>query len=130
MRSNIPPAAAAAVWIPGLPRQRHEAAWQLDRASRFEDIGGDRIDPMSDTRSASSPRRTNWTNVSTVISAAILIAAEVFGAAYAGGWAVSNLLDLGEYGAPTMQSIFFVLGVLVMLAFIRNARRVEPFTTD
>ena len=36
-------------------------------------------------------RRINWINVSTVLSAAILIAAEVFGAAFAGGWALYNL---------------------------------------
>ena len=45
-------------------------------------------------------RRINWQNVLTVVSAAILIGAEVFGAAFAGGWAVasslaSNGLDLG-----------------------------------
>ena len=34
----------------------------------------------------------------TVLSAAILIGAEVFGAAYAGGWAFANLFGLGDYG--------------------------------
>jgi uncharacterized membrane protein len=77
-----------------------------------------------------SGRRINWVNVSTVISAAILISAEVFGAAYAGGWAFANMLNLGDYGVPVLQGIFFVLGVMVMLAFIRNAQRIEPFTSD
>ena len=36
---------------------------------------------------AKSGRRIHWQNVTTVLSAAILIAAEVFGAAFAGGWA-------------------------------------------
>jgi hypothetical protein len=98
----------------------HAVSWRLAPS---------RIVPMTDAR-PTGRRRINWTNVSTVISAAILIAAEVFGAAFAGGWAVSNLLDLGEYGAPAMQAIFFVFGVLVMFVFIRNARRVEPFTLD
>ena len=35
--------------------------------------------------------RILWQNVLTVVSAAILIGAEVFGAAFAGGWAVANL---------------------------------------
>ncbi len=48
-------------------------------------------------------RRINWINVSTVLSAAILIAAEVFGAAFAGGWAFGNLFNLGEYGTYILQ---------------------------
>ena len=82
----------------------------------------------------SGERRIAWLNVLTVISAAILIGAEVFGAAFAGGWAVTqwwnaNLFDLGPYGVHIMQGIFFLCGIAVMIAFIRNARRVEPFTT-
>ena len=73
--------------------------------------------------------RVNWINVSTVLSAAILIAAEVFGAAFAGGWAFGNLFGLGEYGTYILQVLFFVLGIAVMVAFIRGAMRIEPFTT-
>ena len=73
-------------------------------------------------------RRINWVNVSTVTSAAILIAAEVFGAAYAGGWAVAGLLGLGEYGVYAMQITFFLLGIFVMFTFVRAASRIEPFT--
>jgi hypothetical protein len=73
--------------------------------------------------------RIAWQNLLTVISAAILIGAEVFGAAFAGGWAVANLLDLGPYGVHIMQGLFFLCGIAVMVAFIRNARRVEPFTS-
>ena len=74
-------------------------------------------------------RRIAWLNVITVISAAILIGAEVFGAAFAGGWAVANLFDLGPYGVHIMQAVFFLCGMAIMYAFIRNAQRVEPFTT-
>jgi hypothetical protein len=74
------------------------------------------------------PGRINWINVSTVLSAAILIAAEVFGAAFAGGWAFGNLFGLGDYGTYGLQILFFVLGLAVMIAFIRNGMRVEPFT--
>src|SRR5947199_9299130 len=75
-------------------------------------------------------RRINWINVSTVLSAAILISAEVFGAAFAGGWAFGNLFNLGEYGTYILQVAFFALGIAVMVAFIRAATRVEPFTTQ
>ena len=38
----------------------------------------------------------NWQNTMTVVSAAILIGAEVFGAAFAGSWAIANLFGLGD----------------------------------
>ena len=84
---------------------------------------------MNDRPSLSGDRRIAWQNVLTVLSAAILIGAEVFGAAFAGGWAIANLLDLGPYGVHILQGIFFLLGIAVMVTFIRNARQVEPFTT-
>jgi hypothetical protein len=74
-------------------------------------------------------RRINWTSVLTVASAAILIGAEVFGAAFAGGWAVAYLLGFGDFTVPIMQGLFFVLGMMVMVAFVRSAQRVEPFTS-
>ena len=39
-------------------------------------------------------RRILWLNVLTVLSAAILIGAEVFGGAFAAGWAFANLFHL------------------------------------
>jgi hypothetical protein len=105
---------------------------------------------MSDQPTLTGDRRIAWQNVSTVVSAAILIGAEVFGAAFAGGWAVENLTGLGsfiirmvhaavsivgvEFTAPPgagvflLQTVFFVFGVMVMAAFMRTARHVEPFT--
>ena len=74
-----------------------------------------------------SSRAIVWPSVITVISAAILIGAEVFGAAFAGGWAVASYLDLGIYGEHIVQGLFFLCGVAVMIAFLRNAQRVEPF---
>ena len=69
-----------------------------------------------------------WPSVITVISAAILIGAEVFGAAFAGGWALAILFGLDDTGAHILQVILFGLGVAIMVAFIRGAQRVEPFT--
>jgi len=76
----------------------------------------------------SKDRRVIWIHVLTVVSAAILIGAEVFGAAFAAGWAFANLFGLGEYGVHILQAAFFILGVGVMISFIRNAQKVEPFT--
>ena len=74
-------------------------------------------------------RRIIWIHVLTVVSAAILIGAEVFGAAFAAGWAVANMFGLGEYGSHILQALFFLCGVFVMVQFIISARRIEPFTT-
>jgi hypothetical protein len=76
----------------------------------------------------SERREIKWPSVITVISAAILIAAEVFGGAFAGGWALSILLGLEEPWSHVLQGVLFVLGIFVMVAFVRNAQRVEPFT--
>ena len=72
-----------------------------------------------------------------MLSAAILIAAEVFGAAFAGGWALYNLflssffelIGLEAYGMHITQGALFLAGIAVMVAFIRNGMRIEPFTT-
>ena len=52
----------------------------------------------------------------------------MFGAAFAGGWALAILLGLDDTGAHILQAVLFALGVFVMIAFIRAAQRVEPFT--
>jgi len=74
-------------------------------------------------------RKIIWLHLLTVVSAAILIGAEVFGAAFAAGWAFGNLFNFGDYTVHVFQGLFFLLGVAVMIGFIRNAQRVEPFTT-
>ena len=84
---------------------------------------------MNATVQKPASSQINWLNVLTVMSAAILIGAEVFGAAFAGGWAVAVLFHLGDYGVYALQAIFFVAGAAVMIAFVRNASRVEPFTS-
>ena len=83
---------------------------------------------MSIEPSPHAAREIVWPSVITVISAAILISAEVFGAAFAGGWALAILLGLDDTGAHIVQAVLFAIGVLVMVAFVRAAQRVEPFT--
>ena len=82
---------------------------------------------MSAENQPTASRQIVWTSVITVISAAILIGAEVFGAAFAGGWALSILFGLGDTGTHVLQALLFALGVFVMAGFIRGAQRVEPF---
>ena len=73
-------------------------------------------------------RRIVWLNVLTVVSAAILIGAEVFGAAFAGSWAIATLFELGGIGQHILDALFVLCGIAVMVQFIRNAHRIEPFT--
>jgi hypothetical protein len=73
-------------------------------------------------------RRIVWLNVVTVLSAAILIGAEVFGAAFAGSWALATLFDLGFLGQRILDGLFVLCGVAIMAQFVRNAHRIEPFT--
>ncbi len=73
-------------------------------------------------------RRIVWLNVLTVISAAILIGAEVFGAAFAGSWAIATLFDLGHIGQRILDGLFVLCGIAIMVQFIRNAHQIEPFS--
>ena len=82
---------------------------------------------MLDAASTTPRRRILWQNVSTVMSAAVLISAEVFGAAFAGGWALANVLGLGDVGVYAVQIALFIVGLIVMASFVRNAMRIEPF---
>lgn len=91
---------------------------------------------MSTQVPSTASRQIAWQSVITVISAAILIGAEVFGAAFAGGWALAILVPpealylpfTQETWAHIVQAVLFGIGVVIMVAFIRGAQRVEPFT--
>jgi hypothetical protein len=91
---------------------------------------------MNSQPASTAARQIIWPSVVTVISAAILIGAEVFGAAFAGGWALAIVLPPETFNLPiaqetwahVLQAVLFAAGVFVMAVFIRAARRVEPFT--
>ncbi|MEW6642600.1 MAG: hypothetical protein AB1586_18990 [Pseudomonadota bacterium] len=83
---------------------------------------------MSSPTTSSASRQIAWPSVITVISAAILIGAEVFGAAFAGGWALALLFGLEDTAAHILQGVLFLLGVAIMVSFVRNAQRIEPFS--
>jgi hypothetical protein len=77
---------------------------------------------------AGGPRRVVWPHVITVISATILIGAEVFGAAFAGSWALATLFGFGFLGARILDVILMLCGLGVMVQFVRSAHLIEPFT--
>lgn len=84
---------------------------------------------MLDTVSKPANRRIVWQSVITVLGATVLIGAEVFGAAFAGGWALANLFGLGDVGEYIVTGAFLLLGMVVMVQFVRSGMTVEPFTT-
>jgi hypothetical protein len=106
-------------------RPGHES---LDWRSFFIEIAAATGTRAMNAQPAPAARRIVWPSVVTVISAAILIGAEVFGAAFAGGWALAILFGLDDVGAHILQAVLFAVGVLIMIAFIRAAQHVEPFT--
>jgi hypothetical protein len=85
-------------------------------------------DATPKTTTAAGGRRVVWINIITVASAAILIGAEVFGAAFAGSWAIANLFGLGTTIARILDVAFLAIGAVVMFKFVRFAQKVEPFT--
>jgi hypothetical protein len=52
----------------------------------------------------------------------------VFGAAFAGSWALATLFGLGTLGARILDGLLVLGGIAVMVQFVRNAHRIEPFT--
>src|SRR2546423_14353592 len=104
----------------------------LDLLSLIDRAFSERLRPLNRTFSMSpqpastSPRAIVWPSVITVISAAILIGAEVFGAAFAGGWALAILFGLDDTAAHILQAVLFAIGVVVLGAVIPPAPRNEP----
>lgn len=70
--------------------------------------------------------QTNWKNLGTIVSLAILVGTEVLGVALAAGWALGGIFDLGQTITIAMMVLFAGLGLFGMVAFIRNAITVEP----
>src|SRR2546429_9907003 len=85
-----------------------------------------RIFSMSPQPASTSSRAIVWPSVVTVISAAILIGAEVFGAAFAGGWALAILFGLDDTAAHILQAVLFGIGVLIMVGFVPRAQSIVP----
>lgn len=80
------------------------------------------------TTTPAGGKQVVWINVMTVMSAAILIGAEVFGAAFAGSWAIANLFGFDEMVRRILDAAFLAVGAYIMFKFVRFAQKVEPFS--
>jgi hypothetical protein len=72
-------------------------------------------------------KRIIWPNLITVLSAAVLMGTVVVGMALATAWAIAGLFGLGQIAEWVLEAIFGLAGVATIIAFIRNASRIEPF---
>jgi hypothetical protein len=77
---------------------------------------------------AASARGIHWTNIITVLSAAILIGTEIIGAGMATGWAIAGLLGFGEIGAYVLEAVFLAGACVIIFNFVRRAAKIEPFS--
>ena len=75
----------------------------------------------------STGRRIRWDHVSTVVSAAILLGAELIGAGLAAGWAIAALLDASLMWELIFEGLFGLLAIYGVYRFVMQAKKVEPF---
>ena len=75
----------------------------------------------------STGRRIRWDNVSTVVSAAILLGAELIGAGLAAGWALAALFQASLMWEIIFEGAFALLAVYGIYRFVVKAKSVEPF---
>jgi hypothetical protein len=73
--------------------------------------------------------RLNWQNLITVASVLIIIGTEVFAVAFAAGWAVAGMFELGETAGYALMGLFSLLGLYAMAVMWRRSIVVEPITS-
>ena len=79
---------------------------------------------MSDA--VQKPARINWTNLTTIASAAILIGVEVIGIGLATGWALAALFGLSKTIEAVLMAVFALGAGYFTWSFVRNAAKSEP----
>ena len=79
------------------------------------------------TRANGSAKRIRWDHVTTVISAAILLGAELIGAGLAAGWALAALFEASWEWELAFEGVFALLALYGIYRFVVRAKQVEPF---
>jgi hypothetical protein len=70
-------------------------------------------------------RRTNWRNLTLVVSLGILVAVELFGVALAAGWALAGLFELGPIVGYVLMALFSVAAGYALLNLMRRVVKIE-----
>ena len=68
----------------------------------------------------------NTTNLTTLISVAILVGTELVGTGWAAGWALGGLFQLGGAVTAALEVFFIGLGLAGLIWFMRAALKAEP----
>lgn len=71
----------------------------------------------------------NFTRVTTLVAATILIATQTIAASVAGGWAIAGFFGLGDIGAYALEAAGLALGVWAVIKFVRAALRNDPLAS-
>ncbi|MFT0860891.1 hypothetical protein [Ancylobacter sp. G4_0304] len=75
----------------------------------------------------STGRRIRWDNVSTVVSATILVGVEFLGAGLALGWAIAALFEASLVWEIIFEGAFAVIAFYAICRFFIRAKGIEPF---
>lgn len=78
-----------------------------------------------ESRLAVPSRRPHGRSFLTILSVMILVGAEVFGVALAGGWALAGLFELGDVVGYALMGFFVLIGLYIMVLLWRRAIAVE-----
>lgn len=78
------------------------------------------------TDAVQKPSRINWANLTTIVSAAILIGVEVIGIGIATGWALAALFGLGKIFEAILMGGFALAAGVFTWSFVKNAAKIEP----
>jgi len=70
--------------------------------------------------------RINWANLTTIVSAAILIGVEVIGIGLATGWALAALFGFSKTIEAILMGVFALGAAYFTWSFVRNAAKIEP----
>jgi hypothetical protein len=71
-------------------------------------------------------KKLNRTNLTTIVSVAILVGVEILGASLALGWALGGLLGLSDTLRAVLVGSCLALGAYVLFVFMRQAVKAEP----
>ncbi len=73
-----------------------------------------------------SPGGMNGKNLVTIVSLAILVGAEILGAALALGWAIGSMYELTDMWRWAVIGLCLAGGAYTIFRFMQNAVKIEP----
>jgi uncharacterized membrane protein YjfL (UPF0719 family) len=73
-----------------------------------------------------TPDPMNGKNFVTIVSLAILVGAEILGAALALGWAIGSMYELSDVWRWTVIGICLAGGAYTVFRFMQHAVKIEP----